>query len=116
MLNVILKQEIGEPDQKTLHYDSIDEFLDEFVTDDIIMQWLNDIYGEMQIPGLGFIETGFAVYAITQQSNDDYNWDLIRSDFIQMEIDYIEETLSAEGEMHYYDCILIDPNFEAEEE
>lgn len=115
MLNVIWKSEIGEPNAKTYHYESVEEFLEDYVEDNVIINWLDEIYGEVEIPGLGFVGAGYAAYAIAQQSNNAYDWDWIRSDFIQMETEYVEDTLATEGEMHYYDYILIDPDFKEEE-
>lgn len=100
----------------TVLFNDIQDFQDEFIGDEYYINLLNEIYEEIDLPYVGKVPAGDALWSFYQQNGKELDWDYLVEDLAAQEEEYILEELAQYGEMCYDNFKIVDMNFEAEEE
>lgn len=100
----------------TVLFNYIQDFQNEFIGDEYYVNLLNEIYDEVDLPFVGKVPAGDALWAFYQQNEKELEWDYLVEDLAAQEEDYILDELAQYGEMYYDNYKIVDMNFEAEEE
>lgn len=95
----------------TVEYETIDEMVEDYVTNEIVEEWLNKVYGYKEIGALKF-----GAGAILHKCLDETEWSEYVDNFIGGEIKFIEDQLASNGECNWYDLYITDPSYAEEEE
>lgn len=79
-------------------FDNLDDLFEELVTDEMVVEWLNDLETLYSLTSSIEIPLGSALYAMSENCPEKlpYSWDVYRQDFIQAEIDYYEDWFDVE--------------------
>lgn len=80
-----------------LDYEDIYEFLDDYVTSEIVEAYINDIYGMAELPIIGKVPFGKLVFAII----DDTQYNELREELISIYTDIINETIDSDGQIEF---------------
>lgn len=95
----------------TITYETVDEMVEDCVTDEIVEEWLNEIYGYQEVGSFKF-----GGGTILRNCLDESAWNDYVNDFIMSEVEFIEDQLAGNGECDWYDLYITDPNYAEEEE
>ena len=90
-------------------YPSVYDFLEDALTDGMVEEYLNEVYGNVEIIG----EKVPAGEALRKVISDD-RWQLYFDDYLNIECDYIEDELSTYGEVDFYQYTIIDLDYQEE--
>lgn len=79
-------------------FDNLDDLFEELVTDEMVVEWLNDLDTLHSLVSAVEVPLGSALYAISEICPErlPYPWDAYRQDFIQAELDYYEDWFDTE--------------------
>lgn len=91
-------------------YLNIESFLEDFVDDSVIRDWLTEIYDTIEIPIVGKIPAGDLLYALRQQGYEVF-WDDLIADYFMSETEYIEDELAFNGELEWNGYLIYDSDF-----
>lgn len=97
-------------------FDYIQDFQNEFIGDEYYVNLLNEIYDEVDLPFVGKVPAGDALWSFLTMNEKDLDWDCLVEDLAAQEEDYILDELAQYGEMYYDNFKIVDMDFEAEEE
>ena len=93
---------------ETLEYAFIDDFMEDYVDDELVEEWLNEIYEPYQICGFSFSPGTIMRKCLGEDSSE---WERLREDFIQMESEYVEDELETSGGCDWYSFHIIDTDY-----
>lgn len=107
----------GDAMEEPLEYSCVEDFLLDLFEDIDIIHFLNEIYGEIDIPCVGVKPAGDVIFKMLNGNHIGCRpeWDAIYNDVIQSEVEYIEDSLAAHGKIIYRDYSLTDTDFSEEE-
>lgn len=77
--------------------EEVKEYIEDHMTDDDICEYLNDLYGAIDIPIIGKIEVGNLVYQLA----DENYWGEIFDDIVTNEAENIEYELEHYGKAYW---------------
>ena len=100
----------------TILFNYIQDFQNEFIGDEYYVNLLNEIYDEIDLPYVGKVPAGDALWSFLKMNEKDLDWDYLVEDLAAQEEDYILDELAQYGEMCYDNYKIVDMDFEAEEE
>lgn len=80
-----------------LECEDIYEFLDDYVTSEIVEAYINDVYGMAELPIIGKVSFGKLVFAII----DDIQYNELREELISIYTDLINETIDSDGQIEF---------------
>lgn len=85
-------------------YCTVDDFLDDALTDEVVIEILNELHEEIEVPGIGIMPAGEVIFKMTDGDKINYRpkWDVVCEDIFAMEREYLEEELVMHGETVYY--------------
>lgn len=93
-----------------VEYDDVESFLEDYIDDDIIQEWLNDLYEEVNIPIIGKIPVGDLLHSLREQGYEVF-WDDIVMDYLSFNVEDIEYELMASGATYWGGYEIRDPEF-----
>lgn len=102
--------------EEPIEYSCVEDFLRDMLTDEDVIELLNEIYGEVEIPAIGMMPAGDVVFRMTRGDNYTYrpDWDEVYDSVLQNEIEYVEDELATTGEVIYNGYKLTDTDFSEE--
>lgn len=86
-----------------VEYEFIEDFIRDAVTDDMVKEWLSEIYPEVKIEGLLSVPAGRFI----RRCGGSDLWDDLTEDFIASEAEFIEDVLESDEECDWYDYHLV---------
>lgn len=92
-------------------YECVEDFLNDYVTDEMVIGWLNEYFPPVEIPILGNYDAGDLIYNACNGIGAPVRWEDIVDDFIMNEVERIEDELAERGQTEYHTFLIIDPNF-----
>ena len=98
-------------DKTEIEYEYVEDILSDIVDDDIVEDWINDIYPAADVEGFKF-----PVGTIYRKCGEGDFWNNIISDWIRSESEYIEDELWTSGEYEGYGMRIVNLNFKEDEE
>ena len=87
-------------------YSDVDSFLEDAITDGMVEEYINEIYGNVEIVG----EKVPAGEALRKVISDD-RWQLYFDDYLNLECEYIEDELATYGKVDFYQYTIVDLDF-----
>ena len=108
----------GDIMEDPIEYSCAEDFLSDLLEDEDIIYFLNQMYGDIDIPCVGVKPAGDVIF---QMLNGDSvgsrpDWDALYDEILQMEVEYVEDELVMNGRMIYREYELTDTDFSEEEE
>lgn len=89
-------------------YETVEDFLDDVLSYELAIEFLTELYGDVNIPVVGVKGAGEVIWSLTNSTDE---WDYIYDDIKMNEVAYIEDTLATDGEMEYNKYTISDPDF-----
>lgn len=78
-------------------FNYIEDFLESIRTDEIVIEWMNQISPSIEIPYIGEMSVGELIYKLTNgyKGNADYqvDWDNVINDWLDIETDFLKSDL-----------------------
>ena len=87
-------------------YSSVFDFLEDSLTDEMVEEYINEIYGNVEIAGEK-VPAGEALRKIIS----DERWQLYFDDYLNLECDYIEDELATYEKVDFYQYTIVDLDF-----
>lgn len=94
-------------------YDWLDDFMQDMVTKEMVCEWLDEIYGTVEVLGRN-IEMSKVIYslinsergALQRINGGDLLWDDLEQDFINAESEYVRDELETFKRCDWYDWTI----------
>ena len=101
-------------DEKVNSFESVEDFLETIFNDEMVMDFLGDIYPKVEIPIIGEVNYGELIYRYTENGTC-YPWDELVKDMFDSELNYISEVLEDSGKIDYRGWEIEDTEFNEED-
>ena len=107
----------GDIMEDPIEYSCAEDFLSDLLEDEDVIYFLNQMYGEIDIPCVGVKSAGDVIFQMLHGDCVGYRseWDNLYDEILQMEVEYVEDELATNGRMIYRDYELTDTDFSEEE-
>ena len=107
----------GDIMEDPIEYSCAEDFLSDLLEDEDIIYFLNQMYRDIDIPCVGVKPAGDVIFRMLHGDRAGYcpEWGSLCDEILQMEVEYVEDELAANGRMIYRDYELTDTDFSEEE-